>query len=103
MNQRKAKARVDPDVHLGLDHASTASSVYLEKNKPESSGSGDITLEKAKMSQLGNQPPKNATVEPFELCPSKYFPLFSFLFPFHYLNRQRLGQVFLRAYLGLNP
>ena len=101
VNQRKAKARVDPDVHLGLDHASTASSVYLEKKQARVFRIGWHYTRKAKMSQLGNLPPKNATVEPFELCPSKYFSLFSF--PFHYLNRQRLGQVFLRAYLGLNP
>jgi hypothetical protein len=72
-------------VHLWRDHAKTASIVF-SKSKSESTGPGDLALEKQKRvswqqeqkSKNGNLPPKNATVEPFQLCPSK--PFLSFLF-----------------------
>jgi len=73
-------------VHLGPDHAKKNASIVFSKSKPESSGPGDLALEKKESakSKNGNLPPKNATVEPFQLCPSK--PNLSIFFFYFFLS-----------------
>ena len=101
-SQSKCKAISRGASRLG--HAKKNASIVFSKSKPESSGSGDVALEKQKRvnKSCQEQKRKSATEKcnrgAISTVSIQTFPIFSFLllFLFHILNRQRdRGKFFL--------